>query len=126
MTTETLRARLTQALSRPICLTADTWRAAYGGAEVRLRWEETNQLTAAVLAELGDDLIDDDAVADPGDIRITNGAATEESCPACHRSTLLRLTTYTTLDESVIRIGEMALCQGCGYSPYAHAPAAGG
>lgn len=95
-------------------------RAAPRGRGKLLLLNEREAIAEEVLAELGDDLIDEDAVPDPGYARFTFGDPVEEWCPTCNRSTLTRLAAYTTLGDSVIRVGAIALCQACGWSPYTH------
>lgn len=44
---------------------------------------------------------------------------TEEWCPICLKTTLLRASIYALVSDGPHRIGEYAVCETCGHSPYA-------
>lgn len=85
---------------------------------LQLDRSDREALTRAVLEELEDDLIDDDTVPDPGYAHITTGELTRTWCPHCQLSTVYQLACYTTTGDRIIRVGGIALCQECGWSPH--------
>ena len=48
------------------------------------------------------------------------GDITTHWCDQCQRSTLQKAPIHILTSDGPRRIGEWAVCEGCGHSPYAH------
>lgn len=49
------------------------------------------------------------------------GDITAHWCPKCLKSTLMKAAIFVLVSTGPRRIGEWAVCEGCGHSPYADA-----
>ncbi|WP_075927367.1 hypothetical protein [Nocardiopsis sp. CNR-923] len=90
------------------------------GLGMRLRSRDAAAMAAAVVEELGQGLVDEDRVSPPESPPLITGRPMYGPCPGCGRDgALVRWSLYVAALPDPVRAGSVAVCQVCGYSPFA-------